>query len=271
MSRAEPGLIRSRDNPVVKALLKIATSARERRATRCTVLDGARLVGAFRDSGGTAETLAVTEQAYADLRIRQVFDTTPARRNVLLADHLLRQVSQVVTSTGMLAIVRTPEPIPLPSRVETGVLLEGIQDPGNLGSILRSAVAAGVRNVFLTGGSVFAWAPKVVRAGMGAHFFLSIHEGVQPEDLVSRAIGQIVSTEPGADCSLYELDLAGPVLWLFGNEGHGISSQAAGTATRRIRIPMPGPSESLNVAASAAICLFEQLRQLRLSTHADRV
>jgi TrmH family RNA methyltransferase len=268
--RAQPSLIQSRENPLVKALLKVATSARERRVTQSTILDGERLIAAFRDSGATAEAMVITQAAYGDSRIRSVFETTPARKHLLLAESLVRQVSQVVTTSGVLALIRTPERMLLPARVETGLLLDCIQDPGNLGSILRSAVAAGIRHIFLTRGSVFAWAPKVVRAGMGAHFYLSIHEGVQPAEVAIRAAGTIVTTEPRADCSLYNLDLAGPVLWVFGNEGSGLSTEAAAIATRRISIPMPGMTESLNVAASVAICLFEQLRQRSLSASVAR-
>ena len=262
--RTRPSLIQSRENPVAKALLRVATSARERRLTGTTILDGERLISAFRDSGGTAEAIAITQPAYDDPRIRAVFETTLARKRLLLAESLVRQISQVVTTSGVLALVRTPDRAPLPKRVETSLLLDGIQDPGNLGSILRSAVAAGIGQIFLTRGSVFAWAPKVVRAGMGAHFFLSIHEGVDPAEVAMRATGPIVATRLRADSSLYDLDLAGPVLWMFGNEGAGLSREADAVATRSISIPMPGAAESLNVAASVAICLFEQLRQRRV-------
>jgi TrmH family RNA methyltransferase len=141
------------------------------------------------------------------------------------------------------------------------VLLENIQDPGNLGSILRSAVAAGIAQVFLSRGSVFAWSPKVIRAGMGAHFFLSIFEDVDLAEAARAFSGCIVAMEPRATSSLYELHLKGPVAWVFGNEGAGLSESVGRLATHRVRIPMPGPAESLNVAAAAAICLFEQIRQ----------
>jgi TrmH family RNA methyltransferase len=141
------------------------------------------------------------------------------------------------------------------------LLLENIQDPGNLGSILRTAVAAGTRQIFLSGSSVFAWAPKVVRAGMGAHFFLSIYESVDLAAIARAFPGRIVATAPRATTSLYDLDLRGEVGWLFGNEGAGLSPEAKGMSAVQVRIPMPGQAESMNVAAAAAICLFEQVRQ----------
>jgi len=259
--RLEPRLIRSRDNPQVKALLKLARSSREQRATGTTILDGERLIDAFRASGGTAELILATETAYASPRIYALLTSTPARERLLLADPLVRQISQVVTSSGVLAVVRVPAPGALPDRVATCLLLECIQDPGNLGSILRSAAAAAIEHVFLSPDSVNAWSPKVVRAGMGAHFFLSIHQGVTPSALSGRVLGQIIATGPRAARSLYDVDLSGPVAWIFGNEGSGLSEEATRTAKQHIRIPMPGATESLNVAASVAVCLFEQIRQ----------
>lgn len=259
--RIAPRLIHSRDNPQVKALLKLARSSREQRASGTTILDGERLIEAFQASGGTAEVILATETAYASPPICALLEGTPARARLLLAEPLVRQISQVVTTSGVLAVVRIPEQKPLPDRVATCLLLESIQDPGNLGSILRSAAAAAIDHVFLSPGSVYAWSPKVVRAGMGAHFFLSIHEGVSPSALAGRVFGQIIATGPRAARSLYDADLSGPVAWFFGNEGGGLSEEAARTATQHIRIPMLGATESLNVAASVAVCLFEQVRQ----------
>ena len=261
MSASSPRLIRSRANAQVKRLLRLAASSRERRETGTTILDGAHLVDAYCRSGGTAEVLAASESAWSNAPLRALFERTPARTRLLLADGLITRVSQVESSSGILAVVRTPAIRPLPDSVDSCLLLESVQDPGNLGSILRCAVASGVRDVFLSAGSVFAWAPKVVRAGQGAHFSLSIHENISFGDLRARISGRIVATEPGASQSVFDSDLRGSVAWLFGNEGAGLSAAAAALATERVRIPMPGGTESLNVAAAVAVCLFEQVRQ----------
>lgn len=253
--------IRSRDNSQVKQLIRLATSSRARRGTGMTMLDGAHLIEAFGKRGGIAEVLALSESAYADAKLRGLFDQTPARSRLLLADDLVGRISQVVTSSGILAVIRTPQSSPFPESVDSLVMLEGIQDPGNLGSILRSAAAAGVDHVCLSPGSVFVWAPKVVRGGQGAHFLLSLYENVA-FDAIGRFRGlKIIATDPRATVSVFDVDLRGPVAWLFGNEGAGLSEQALALATERVRVPMPGPSESLNVAAAVAICLFEQVRQ----------
>jgi len=253
--------IRSRDNAQVKALIKLAGSSRERRRTGSTLLEGDHLVRAYRDSGGTAETIIASESAFAKSEFRELVERAPARARYVLADKLLEPISQLVSASGIAAVIRTPQQRPFPPVLPGCVVLENIQDPGNLGSILRSAVAAAVRHVFLSPGSVFAWAPKVIRAGMGAHFFLSIYEDVEPGEIQRAFRGTVVALEPGAEESLYALDLTGPVAWLLGNEGAGLSDRALRLAARRVRIPMPGPAESLNVAAAAAICLFEQARQ----------
>jgi len=254
-------VIRSRDNAQVKRLMRLATSSRERRASALTILDGAHLVEAYCRSGGTAEVLVAGASAFANPQVRTLFDQAPTRTRLLFADDLIARISQVVTSSGILAVVRTPAARPLPEAIDNCLMIEGIQDPGNLGSILRSAVASGICQVFLSPGSVFAWAPKVVRAGQGAHFCLSIHENVAFVDLQRRVRARIIATEPRAQASVFEADLRGPVAWLFGNEGAGLSAQAAALAAERVRIPMPGQAESLNIAAAVAICLFEQVRQ----------
>ena len=253
--------IRSRDNAQVKALIRLAASSRERRRTGSTILEGEHLVRAYQESGGVAETILASETALADPEVRRFFENVPARSRLALADGLLDRISQLVSSAGVAAVIRTPRTGPMPQSVSDCLLLENIQDPGNLGSIFRTAVAAGVPQVFLSKTSVFAWSPKVMRAGMGAHFFLSIFEGVDFGEFARSFRGSVVAMEPRAEASLYDLDLKGPVAWLFGNEGAGLSERVGHLATHRARIPMPGHAESLNVAAAVAICLFEQIRQ----------
>jgi len=253
--------IASRENALYKSLARLAGSSRARRERRAAILDGPHLIAAFRASGGTAETLVASESGCAHAEIRALFDETPARARAVLADRLFDSLAQVATPTGILAVVTVPGPESVPAALETCLLLEGIQDPGNLGSVLRTAAAAGVRQVFLAPGCVFAWSPKVLRAGQGAHFGLSIREGAPLAVLAEGFAGQVVATDPHADASVFDLDLTGPVAWVLGSEGRGVSTALAALATARARIPMPGSAESLNVAAAAAICLFEQVRQ----------
>jgi len=261
-----PGSIKrisSRDNALFKRIARLAASARERRAQGATLLDGPHLVAAYGAAGGVAEAVVASESAYARAEIRQLFDGAPASVRALLSDRLFAEIAQVVEPVGLLAVIRTPAPPAAPARIETCLLLDGVQDPGNMGSMLRTAAAAGVKHVFLSKGCVFAWSPKVLRAGQGAHFFLAIHEHAALAEIAGTFRGTVATTDVRTGASLFEVDLRGPVAWIFGSEGAGVSPELAGMAGLRLRVPMPGAAESLNVAAAAAVCLFEQVRQQR--------
>lgn len=253
--------IQSKDNPQLKMLAKLATSVRERRDSGLTLLDGDHLIAAYAESGGTADVIAISETALTRAHQRDLFDRCPARVRLVVADRLLGSISPVATASGMVAAIPVPAPEHWPKPAETCLLLEDIQDPGNLGSMLRTAAAAGLRHVALSGGCASAWAPKTVRAGMGAHFRLHLHEDADLVALASTFCGKVAATEPKAKTTLYTADLRAPVAWLFGNEGAGLSPELSRHASERLAIPMPGRIESLNVAGAVAICLFEQVRQ----------
>jgi TrmH family RNA methyltransferase len=270
MSEGSIKRISSRDNALFKRLARLASSARERRAQGATLLDGPHLVAAYGAAGGVAEAVVASESAYARTEVRQRFDAAPAAVRALLPDRLFAEIAQVVEPVGLLAVIRTPAPPAPLGRTETCLLLDGIQDPGNLGSMLRTAAAAGVKHLFLSKGCVFAWSPKVLRAGQGAHFYLAIHEHMALAEIAGAYRGTVATTDVRDGASLFEVDLRGPVAWIFGSEGAGVSPELAGMAGLRLRVPMPGAAESLNVAAAAAVCLFEQVRQQRASRPAAR-
>jgi TrmH family RNA methyltransferase len=255
--------ISSRDNALFKRVARLASSARERREQGATLLDGPHLVQAYRAAGGVAEAVIASDAAYARPEVRALFDETPANARALVSERLFGEIAQVVEPVGILAVIRTPAPPAPPTRAETCLLLDGVQDPGNLGSMLRTAVGAGVKHVFFSKGCVFAWAPKVLRAGQGAHFYLALHERAALGEVAARHAGTVATTDVRAGTPLFDADLRGAVAWIFGSEGGGVSGELARAANLRVRIPMPGPVESLNVAAAAAICLFEQVRQQR--------
>jgi TrmH family RNA methyltransferase len=261
MRDQEPKLIRSRDNARFKALHRLATSTRERRKAGMTLLDGMHLIAAYRASGGVPEQLILNESGAANAEVRRLAEGECAQGVLLLADPLFGDIAQVATPTGIVAMIRTPKQGPLPTAIENCVMLESIQDAGNLGSILRSTGAAGISSVLLSPGCAFAWSPKVLRAGMGAHFSLDIYADVDLAAAVSRLEGKLICASSHARKSLYQADLRGPLAWVFGNEGSGVSAALEAAATEQVRVPMPGKTESLNVAAAAAACLFEQVRQ----------
>jgi TrmH family RNA methyltransferase len=192
--------------------------------------------------------------------IGALLETVPADRLIELSSALLAELSPVETPTGILAVIEIPRMTPDPAP-DFCLLLEDVQDPGNLGSILRTAAAAGVRTAWLSSGCCDAWSPRVLRGGMGAHFSLHIVEHADLAQVLACFPGMSVATSLHAEKSLFELDLTGPVAILLGNEGAGLSRQMELAAGTRVTIPMPGQVESLNVAAAAAICLFERVRQ----------
>ena len=178
----------------------------------------------------------------------------------VLPDALFGAVSQVEHGVNLLFVVETPAPgQPAAMRV-SAVLLDGVQDPGNVGSILRSAGAAGITQVFCSPGTAFCWSPKVLRAGMGAHFGLHLAESCALEALDALAL-PLVATSSHAQGALHEVDLPWPCAWVMGHEGQGVSAGLMSRCMLALRIPQPGGEESLNVAAAAAVCLYESARQ----------
>ena len=254
-------LIRSRENARFKELRRLATSSRERRSEGLALLDGTHLIAAYRARGGVPEQLILSESGAANAEAARLAAGIAAQAVLLLADSLFGDIAQVATPTGIVALIRTPQPGPVPERIEQCVMLENIQDAGNLGSILRSTAAADISTVLLSPGCAFPWSPKVLRAGMGAHFSLDIYDNVDLLAAAGKLSGRLVCTGSHAEKSVYEADLRGPLAWAFGNEGAGLSAALIAVAAEQVRIPMAGGTESLNVAAAAAICLFEQVRQ----------
>jgi TrmH family RNA methyltransferase len=234
-----------------------------RRKTGRTLLEGVHLCEAYLRHVGMPSICVVGETARNHPEVATVIARCDKGSNafVELPDALYRVLSHVENGIDLLFVIDTPKSAYAPYLERAAVLLDNLQDPGNLGSILRSAAAAGIRDVFCSQGTAFAWSPKVLRAGMGAHFLLAISENVNLLSLVGNAKLPVLATSSHARGTLYQMDLAQPVAWLFGHEGQGVSAELLAAATHQISIPHTGDVESLNVAASAAVCFFEQLRQ----------
>ena len=251
-------LIWSRDNPFFKGLKRLAESGRERRKAGRSLLDGVHLVEAYEAVHGPVETLVVAESALVGGEIARFVE---GRTIVALADALLRDLGLVDTPSGLLAVVATPTATVAVDREKDAILLDGVQDPGNVGAILRSAAAAGIGQALLAPGCATAWSPKVLRAGQGAHFVLAIHEDADLAAFMADYRGTTAVTCLDDATPLYDASWDGPLAWVFGAEGQGVRGELLAAARLRVRIPMPGAVESLNVAAAAAVCLFEALRR----------
>ncbi|HEV2611263.1 MAG TPA: RNA methyltransferase [Noviherbaspirillum sp.] len=256
-------LISSRDNPLFKELKHLATSSQARRKAGRTLLDGVHLCETFLHHAGMPAYCVVSEESASHPEVADIVARCQAGRAqcIMLPNSLYATLSQVENGIGLLFVVATPHTV-LPDRLSgSAVLLDNLQDPGNLGSILRSAAAAGIKRVFCSIGTCFAWSPKVLRAGMGAHFILEIYENCDLAQLLAAADVPVFATSSHAQQSVFDADLTRPCAWLFGHEGQGVSDELMNLATHRVMIPHLGAVESLNVAASAAVCIFEQLRQ----------
>lgn len=255
--------ISSRDNPLYKELKHLATSSQVRRKAGRTLLDGVHLCEAYLQHRGAPPMCVVSEASVEHPEVAPILRQCEAAhvQCIVLPDALYRALSQVEHGVGLLFIIDTPQTVLPKSLTQSAVLLDNLQDPGNLGSILRSAAAAGIKSVFCSTGTVFAWSPKVLRAGMGAHFALDIFEHVDLLTLLQASNLPVLATSSHATTRIYDVDLRKPVAWLFGHEGQGISEELLALAHSKVAIPHLGQIESLNVAASAAICLFEQVRQ----------
>lgn len=256
-------IISSRENPLYKEWKHLATSSQARRRAGRTLLDGVHLCAAYLQQMGHPPLCIVGETALSNAEAAAIVEQcgSGATQCVVLPDALFRALSQVEHGIDILFVIDTPEIEQPPRLSASAVLLDNVQDPGNFGSIVRSAAAAGIQQVYCSPGTTFAWAPKVMRAGMGAHFLLQIFENVDLAALLAHADVPVIATSSHAEKRLYDLDLRQPVAWLFGHEGQGVAPSLLALATHRIAIPHLGQIESLNVAASSAVCFFEQLRQ----------
>jgi TrmH family RNA methyltransferase len=257
--------ISSRDNPLYKELKHLATSSQARRRAQRTLLDGVHLCSAYLAQRGLPALCVVGESAQSHPEVAALLVRCAHAQCIVLPDALYHALSQVEHGVDLLFVIDTPPAHPPGVLSGDAVLLDNVQDPGNLGSILRSAAAAGIVSVYCSPGTVFAWSPKVLRAGMGAHFGLEIHEHVDLVALLEATSVPVLATSSHASARLYDMDLRRPVAWLFGHEGQGVSEQLLALASHQVAIPHLGEMESLNVAASAAICLFEQVRQKTIS------
>lgn len=254
--------ITSRDNPVYKQLHKLADNARERKKTGQTLLEGVHLIEAYLHAHGEPRLLIIPEGHSSDeatALIQQLSDVD----TMMLPTLMFAELAPVVSSSGVMALVAIPEH-KLPPAVDFALLIEEIQDPGNLGSILRTAAAAGVQVAYLSKGCTDAWSPKALRGGQGAQLILPLVENVDVLETVQTFAGNTLAlTMHGT--SVYAQNLNNSLLFVVGNEGAGISPALQQAVNTCVTIPMAHRGslalESLNAAAATAVALFECQRQ----------
>ena len=175
--------------------------------------------------------------------------------------HFFSSFSQINNDQNIFFIADYISPLFTSKLFDSAILLDRIQDPGNLGSILRTAAAFGIKKVFCSKLSAFAWSPKTLRSGSGAHFLLDIYENMNLVELIQSTSLPIYSTSPHAKINLYNHQFPKLCIWLFGNEGNGVSNELLKMSTQTLSIPHISNLESINVAASVAVCLYEKYKQ----------
>lgn len=242
--------ISSRDNPLVKDLRRLAQDSTQYRKQSRVWVEGEHLCAAAR-TRGWVPAIAVFSESFWPLA--HVDIAQKAIKTIVLPDVLFASLSALESPASMAYVLSLPAVAPLDPQAPT-VVLDRVQDAGNVGSILRSSAAFGFSQVLALKGSAALWSPKVVRAGMGAHFGLRLIEGLEPEDLTALQVPLLVTHVHGG-AFLHQAQLPWPCAWVLGHEGQGVTPELVARAAQRIRIAQPGGEESLNVAAAAAICL----------------
>ncbi|OWT65481.1 TrmH family RNA methyltransferase [Candidimonas nitroreducens] len=261
--------ISSRSNPEYRQLLRLA----EGRHGAQAVLEGLHLCQEWVAHYGAPRYALFDEALLArqqDGELGALFGALGAAACATCEPALMRALSPIGQDQGVCFLVDVPRP-PRPERIDADCLwLDRVQDPGNVGTLLRTAAAAGVGQAYLSPGCAAAWSPKVLRSAQGAHFAMAIHEHVDLAAERARLAVPLLATSLQDGVSLYARALPGRCAWLFGNEGRGVDPALLQLADLRVFIPQAAGVESLNVSAAAAVCLFEQRRQ-RLAAHGVQV
>jgi len=257
--------IQSRSNPFFKVLASQSKLAG--RSGEPVWLEGPHLCEAWLSHRGQPTWLIFADSHASRAQVVRLRDAVQEDRQIELPFKLFNTLSSVSTHQGVLFVVEPVAPAHELKLDRSTVMLDQVQDPGNVGTILRTCAAAGVGQVVTSPGSAACWSPKVLRSAQGAHFALQIHEGQDLTALLDKRPLepprlQVLATTLSASEPLFTIELPNHSIWLFGSEGQGLSEPLLKLADTRLRIDHDQQAvESLNVASAVAICLFEQRRQ----------
>jgi RNA methyltransferase, TrmH family len=243
--------VSSSANPLIKSLRRLSQASTAYRRQGEVWLEGDHLCSAALARGIQPELAVFCESFWPQA---QSGWAQAAIKNIVIPDGLMREISALESPASMGFLIRLPLEVPMQPHAPS-IILDRLQDAGNVGSILRSAAAFGFGQVIAVKGTAALWSPKVLRAGMGAHFGLALHEGIEVDALAALTV-PIAVTSSHQGRLLHETDLPMPCAWVFGHEGQGASESLVARASLHVRIAQPGGEESLNVAAAAAICLY---------------
>jgi len=247
--------ISSRDNPLLVKLRKLAADPAAYRKLGEVWIEGDHLCSAYVQRGGVPAQAVISEAAWERPELREL--ASRAASVAVVPQALMDGVSTLESPAPIGFAIPWPGAGSLQPDAPT-VVLDRLQDAGNVGTILRSASAFGFSQVVALKGTAALWSPKVLRAGMGAHFALKL---VEAADSLDGLTVPMLATSSHAAQSIDRATLPWPCAWVLGHEGRGISDALARRCAMTLRIPQPGGEESLNVGAAAAVCLYESARQ----------
>ncbi len=255
-------MIRSRDNPLHVRLRKLVREGTAYRKLGLVWLEGDHLLRACLARGRAVQELVVSETAAHSDAVRSVMTQVPSC--AVLSDALFKDLSELPSPQGLGGLVAWQSDL-APRPGVPSLVLDRLQDSGNVGSVLRSAAALGVQQVLALSGTAGLWSQKVLRAAMGAHFALHLCEGLSVAHLEGLGLAYL-ATDSHAGVALPEAVLPANAAFVLGHEGQGVSAELRALCSGSVRIAQPGGEESLNVAAAAAILLYEWSRQQISST-----
>lgn len=253
-------LITSDKNTSIKLVKGLLTQARQRKKQGQTVIEGVHLIDAALRSDYPFVQILLSESAHQHPEVQQLLTRLPTYTPILtLADSLYEGIRSLGTGIDIMALINIPTPS-LKAINDDCLILNDVQDSGNVGTLLRTAAAVGIKNILCTSSTAQAWSPKTLRAGMGAQFALTIYEGLSVQDILDYVQTPLFATSSHTDTVIYQHDLKKPIAWIMGHEGQGVCDELMQCATP-IALPQPNGQESLNVAIAGSLCLYETLRQ----------
>lgn len=254
-------IISSAQNPTIKHAHALLTNHRARKKSGQTVLEGVHLIDAYLAKDLAVDKLIISETAINHPEISPILARIDEKAILIITDKLYKEIRTLGDGVNVMAIIDVPTQT-LATITDDCLILNGVQDAGNAGTLLRSASSVGITTIITTTGSASLWSPKCLRAGMGAQFSLEIIEQVSTDILLKSIQTPLYATSSHVDKVIYDHDLTDKVAWVLGHEGQGVEPAILSQATA-IALPQPGGQESLNVGVAGSICFYEMLRQRR--------
>lgn len=263
MTQLNTSPISSDKNPSVKLAKALLAQSRQRKKHGQTVLEGSHLLDALIASQLPVQQVLVAQSTLAHpevtVLLQRLSAQQPTVRPLVLTDKLYQSIRTLGSGIDIMCVMDVPTPS-LPTLTSDCLILNDVQDSGNVGTLLRTAAAVGIGHVICTAGTAQAWSPKTLRSGMGAQFSLAIHEDVTIDEIAQKVQVPLLATSSHTDTLIYQQNLNTPCAWVMGHEGQGVSEDLMQLATP-IALPQPNGQESLNVAIAGALCMYEMLRQ----------